>query len=44
MGEAWRTSGGDTYLGGCEDVLDGLGDFGADAVTLDQCDGVSALR
>jgi len=31
------------YLGGSEDVLDGNGNLGADAVTLNQADGVVAL-
>ncbi len=32
-----------TDLGGSEDVLDGHGDLGANAITLDQADGVVAL-
>lgn len=32
-----------TNLGGGEDVLDGDGNLGANAVTLDQADGVAAL-
>jgi hypothetical protein len=33
-----------TNLSGSEDVLDGLGDLGANAITLDQADEVVALR
>lgn len=32
-----------TNLSGSEDVLDGLGDLGANAITLDQADEVVAL-
>lgn len=32
-----------SYLGGGEDVLDGLSNLGADTVTLDQADEVVAL-
>ena len=34
----------ETDLGSGEDVLDGLGNLGTDAVTLDQGDEVVALR
>lgn len=34
----------ETNLGGGEDVLDGAGDLGANAVALDQADGVVTLR
>jgi hypothetical protein len=33
-----------TDLGGGEDVLDGHGNLGANAITLDQADGVAALQ
>lgn len=33
-----------TYLGGGKDVLDGLGDLGANTITLDQADKKVALR
>ena len=33
-----------TDLGGGEDVLDGDGNLGANAVALDQADGVAALQ
>lgn len=33
-----------TNLGGSEDVLDGDGNLGANAITLDQADGVAALK
>jgi hypothetical protein len=34
----------ETDLGGGEDVLDGLGDFGTDTITLDQADEEVSLR
>lgn len=34
----------ETDLGGGEDILDGLSDFGTDTITLDQADEVVSLR
>ena len=44
---AWATPGERKFatdLGGSEDVLDGDGNLGANAITLDQADGVATLE
>lgn len=46
-GRRWATSGERKFatdLGGSEDVLDGNGDLGANAIALDQADSVATLH